>query len=413
MASQGPPAGAQPFNPQQIQQMIAMEAQKRGMTIPQFQAFQRQQIEQEAAKAGMSPQQFVQMKQEEARRQYMQQQQAMQQQQQQQQAQGQGQQAQGQRPPQGQVQQMAVNLNQPVEPTPPALAVAKFLRSQDLKTRTCIFNGERKDMFKVKRAFRALNSDAYKKAQKKNPLLPKVENDIEARTALQLLPLNMLALRVSKKDPHEGHNHAPAKKEKRVKGLWHVKIEQQQDFEPMMHYVWVFEPPQWRTRILAAGVVIAVLTMVCFPLWPPFLRLGAWYLSVGAMGLTAVFFAMSIFRLILFILTFFLVPPGLWLYPNLFEDVGFFDSFRPLWGWHETKDDIKRKKQEKKAKKAAKLAGKLTDGGGKSAEAAPKAAGSGPAPTEGSATTSSAEAVVKSMAAKRHAAPTVEEADEE
>lgn len=148
MASQGPPAGAQPFNPQQIQQMIAMEAQKRGMTIPQFQAFQRQQIEQEAAKAGMSPQQFVQMKQEEARRQYMQQQQAMQQQQQQQQAQGQGQQAQGQRPPQGQVQQMAVNLNQPVEPTPPALAVAKFLRSQDLKTRTCIFNGERKDMFK-------------------------------------------------------------------------------------------------------------------------------------------------------------------------------------------------------------------------------------------------------------------------
>jgi len=82
-------------------------------------------------------------------------------------------------------------------------------------------------MFKVKRAFRALNSDAYKKAQKKNPLLPKVENDAEARQALQLLPLSMLALRVVKKDPHEGHNHAKPKKEKRVKGLWEVKIEQQ------------------------------------------------------------------------------------------------------------------------------------------------------------------------------------------
>ncbi|KIW16468.1 hypothetical protein PV08_06522 [Exophiala spinifera] len=413
MASPGPPPGAQPFNPQQIQQMIAMEAQKRGMTIPQFQAFQRQQIEQEAAKAGMSPQQFIQMKQEEARRQYMQQQQAMQQQQQQQ-AQSQGQQQQSQRPPQGQVQQMSVNLNQPVEPTPPALAVAKFLRSQDLKTRTCIFNGERKDMFKVKRAFRALTSDAYKKAQKKNPLLPKVENEAEARNALQLLPLNMLALRVSKKDPHEGHNHAPPKKEKRVKGLWHVKIEQQQDFDPMMHYVWVFEPPQWRTRLLAVGVVIAVLTFVCFPLWPPFLRLGAWYLSVGAMGLIGVFFAMSIVRLILFILTFFLAPPGLWLYPNLFEDVGFFDSFRPVWGWHETKDDIKRKKQEKKAKKAAKLAGKSDKGGEKGAVTAPKAAVAEPASTDGAATTSSVEAVVaKSTAAKRHAAPTVEEADEE
>lgn len=31
----------------------------------------------------------------------------------------------------------------------------------------------------------------------------------------------------------------------------------------------------------------------------------------------------------------FTVPPGLWLYPNLFEDVGFFDSFRPVWGWQE------------------------------------------------------------------------------
>jgi translocation protein SEC62 len=39
-----------------------------------------------------------------------------------------------------------VNAN--VEAKPEALAVAKFLRSQDLKTRTCIFNGERKDMFK-------------------------------------------------------------------------------------------------------------------------------------------------------------------------------------------------------------------------------------------------------------------------
>jgi translocation protein SEC62 len=148
----GPPPGAPPqggpaFNPQQIQQMIAMEAQKRGMTIPQFQAFQRQQIEAEAAKAGMTPQQFVQMKQEEMRQQFMRQQQA---QQQQAQAQGQGQQQQQQRPggpPPGQ-QVHQIPLNAKVEAKPEALAVAKFLRAQDLKTRTCIFNGERKDMFK-------------------------------------------------------------------------------------------------------------------------------------------------------------------------------------------------------------------------------------------------------------------------
>ena len=141
----GPPQGGSPFNQQQIQQLIAMEAQKRGMTIPQFQAFQRQQIETEAAKAGMSPQQFVQMKQEEARQQFMRQQQAMQQQQAQGQSQPQ-QQRPGGPPPGQQVQHIPVNAN--VEAKPEALAVAKFLRAQDLKTRTCIFNGERKDMFK-------------------------------------------------------------------------------------------------------------------------------------------------------------------------------------------------------------------------------------------------------------------------
>jgi translocation protein SEC62 len=53
------------------------------------------------------------------------------------------------------------------------------------------------------------------------------------------------------------------------------------------------------------------------------------------LGLIGLFFAMSIFRLILFAITMFAIPPGLWLYPNLFEDVGFFDSFRPVWGWQE------------------------------------------------------------------------------
>lgn len=145
MSQPAPPQGGQPFTPQQIQQMIAMEAQKRGMTVPQFQAFQRQQIEAEAAKVNMTPQQFIQMKQEEARQAFVKQQQAAQQQQQQGgQVQGQGQ-PQGPRPGQ-QVQHIPVNAN--VEATPAALAVAKFLRSQDLKTRTCIFNGQRKDMFK-------------------------------------------------------------------------------------------------------------------------------------------------------------------------------------------------------------------------------------------------------------------------
>jgi translocation protein SEC62 len=102
------PAGQKP-TPEQIQAMqrqLAIDAQKNGMTVPQFveklkaQAIAQQQAQQQAAA----------------------QQQAQQQQQQ-----------------------------QPIQPGPPkpeALAVANFLKKQDLKVRTCILNGQRKDMFK-------------------------------------------------------------------------------------------------------------------------------------------------------------------------------------------------------------------------------------------------------------------------
>lgn len=186
----------------------------------------------------------------------------------------------------------------------------------------------------VKRAIRAIESPAYAKAAaKKNSLLPPVTDRASAENVFKLLPLSLLALRVSKADPHAGHDHAKPKN--RVKGQWTVKIEQHQETDSMMHYVWLYEGPQWKQKAMAAAVVAGIFAVVLFPLWPIMLRQGVWYLSVGMMGLLGLFFAMAIFRLILFCITVFAVPPGLWLFPNLFEDVGFFDSFKPLWGWQE------------------------------------------------------------------------------
>ncbi|KAF2089444.1 translocation protein [Saccharata proteae CBS 121410] len=307
--------------PEQIahmQRQMAAEAAKHGMTVPQY-------IEQLKAQA-------------------MRQQQMQQQMQAQAQAQGQAPQQGGQPPPQGQPVQ-------PGPPTPESLAVANFLRSQDLKPRTCIFQEKRKDMFKVKRAIRALQSPAYEKARTKNKLLPPVTDRASAENTFKLLPLSLLALRVSKIDPHEGHNHG---KKKRVKGLWTVRVEQQQNAEDDSHYVWLYEGSQWKTKAYAVLALIAVFAVVMFPLWPLFMRQGVWYLSMGMLGLVGLFFGMAIVRLIIFCITVFLVPPGLWLYPNLFEDVGFFDSFKPLWAWQETAEDKQRAKDSKKAKKATK-----------------------------------------------------------
>lgn len=184
----------------------------------------------------------------------------------------------------------------------------------------------------VKRALRALQTPAYEKARKKNPLLPEITDRASLENAFKLLPLSMLALRVSKIEPEEGPN---GKKPKRTKGQWNVRIEQQQDAGDDMYYVWLWEGSQVKRQLYAALALVLIFIIVLYPLWPLKLRQGVYYLSWGLLGLLGLFFAMAIFRVILFCITYFAVPPGLWLYPNLWEDVSFMDSFRPVWAWHE------------------------------------------------------------------------------
>ncbi|MCJ1402098.1 Translocation protein S62 [Xylographa trunciseda] len=369
---QAPPAPGQQPSQQQIvamQQAMAAEAFKRGMTPQQFQAAQRAQLEADAKKAGLTFEQYINQLKQQAYQNHQRQQQLAQQQA------ASGQQSPTTPGPPQQGQQVPIN---PGTPDPRAVALAKWLRSQDLKARTCILNGQRKDMFRgighfkleilctwrnsyrgissiktnskptVKRALRAIESPAYTTAsKKKNSNLPALTPTFPAAEIFKLLPLSLLALRVSKTDPHEGHGHAPpAKPTKRTKGLWHVRIEQQQDISPDLHYIFLYEGSQWRTKLYAGGALLLIMAVIMFPLWPVKLRIGVWYLSMGMVGLIALFFLMAIFRLILFVATMFTVPPGLWLYPNLFEDVGFFDSFRPVWGWQEEK-----KKKSKSSKK--------------------------------------------------------------
>lgn len=123
----GPPGPGQRPSPEQIQQMqrqIAAEAEKAGMTVPEFvEHVKKQQIARmQQQRAGASPG-------------------------------GAGPGAPGPRPSApaagrpgvGQQQQQPIT---PGPPNPKALAVANFLKGQDLKPRTSILNGERKDMFK-------------------------------------------------------------------------------------------------------------------------------------------------------------------------------------------------------------------------------------------------------------------------
>eukprot|EP00834_Sanchytrium_tribonematis_P003419 NODE_130_length_16779_cov_1.687410.p17 type:complete len:117 gc:universal NODE_130_length_16779_cov_1.687410:819-1169(+) len=64
---------------------------------------------------------------------------------------------------------------------------------------------------------------------------------------------------------------------------------------------------------------------------------------------------LGVIRIIVFAITIFTHSPGLWLFPNLFADVGFFDSFRPWYSWHVTNAERERRKEQRRIQKAEKL----------------------------------------------------------
>jgi len=118
----------------------------RGIT-PEQAAQMKRQFEAEAERLGMTPQEFA----DHLRKQAQQRMMAAAQQQQQG---GSGQAAPGgpggpaghsHGPRPGGAQPQPIT---PGPPNPKALALANFLKGQDLKCRTCILNGQRKDMFK-------------------------------------------------------------------------------------------------------------------------------------------------------------------------------------------------------------------------------------------------------------------------
>ncbi|KAF5627323.1 translocation sec62 [Fusarium tjaetaba] len=328
MSEQPPQPGPQPGQipmpqpgqrptPEQIQAMqrqLAIDAEKNGMTVPEFIEHIKRQAQEQMRMRAQQQQQGHDHDHDHNGHSH----------------------DHGQPPQQGRAQPIT-----PGPPNPKAIALASFLRGQDLKPRTVILNGERKDMFRVKRALRALQSPAYEKARKKNPLLPEITDRASLENTFKLLPLSMLALRVSKVEPQAGPN---GKKPKRVKGQWTVKIEQQQEAKEDMYYCWLWEGGQLKRKIYAGLALLAIFAIVLYPLWPLVLRQGVYYLSWGLLGLLGLFFLMAIFRVILFCITYFTTPPGLWLFPNLWEDVSFMDSFRPVWAWHETEKKKKKKK---------------------------------------------------------------------
>ena len=102
-----------------------------------------------------------------------------------------------------------------------------------------------------------------------------------------------------------------------------LQISPQQSFSPTSYYTWFVTPSALTTYLGSALLVLILLAGVMFPLWPPSLRLGVYYLSLGVLGLIGVFMGIAVIRLIIWVGTSLVMKRGIWWFPNLFEDVGF------------------------------------------------------------------------------------------
>lgn len=98
-------------------------------------------------------------------------------------------------------------------------------------------------------------------------------------------------------------------------------------------YVWIYDPIPLHYWIFGFILLLGAVGICLFPLWPPLLRKGVYYLSIAAAGFLVFILALTVVRLIVFTIVWALTGGKLhfWIFPNLTEDVGFFASFWPLY----------------------------------------------------------------------------------
>lgn len=111
-------------------------------------------------------------------------------------------------------------------------------------------------------------------------------------------------------------------------------------------YVWLYDPIPWYYWLGGSVIVLGIIAVCLFPLWPPIMRKGVHYLSISAAGFLILILCLALLKYIIFGLLFVLTGGKLklWIFPNLTEDVGFFESFLPVYDYTYTGDTKKKAK---------------------------------------------------------------------
>lgn len=111
-----------------------------------------------------------------------------------------------------------------------------------------------------------------------------------------------------------------------------LQLAPSQSFISDAYYAWFYDGSPLYNYLGAGAMVLVIFAGVLFPLWPATLRLGVWYLSILALGFIGALIVLAIVRLVFYCATVVLAKTPIWIFPNLFEDVGFVSVFISLAG---------------------------------------------------------------------------------
>lgn len=119
--------------------------------------------------------------------------------------------------------------------------------------------------------------------------------------------------------------------EKRGKG--DLVVSRVRDFDETGYFTWIYEGNKTFSHMMTTALIVGFLCCTCFPIWPTFLKVFVWYLSVTM--LLFIFFLITV-RGFLFLMVW-ILGFDFWFLPNLFdESLGFVDSFKPVYSFERT-----------------------------------------------------------------------------
>lgn len=209
----------------------------------------------------------------------------------------------------------------PVQEPPPQtvatkldFAVAKYLRN-NLPTKEAMFVGiKRVNYFIASKAVDVLMNSKY-------------SDQFKTREEAVLL-LNSLLLK------RFFHRARKIIKVEGSKKKFKLDMHDIQTFEDCKEpYVWLYEPTSLRSWLFSIGLVLLVVAVCLFPLWPQMIRGGVYKLCIFCLCLLSALLGLSVVRHIIFFIVWALTIGKIhfWLLPNLTEDVGIWESFVPLY----------------------------------------------------------------------------------